>query len=101
MRLPEQKTVSKLKLIIFKFTKSCELVLYLCAGPFSTARGAFFSLITAFLGYHDDRVVIEGAKTSVGFTYETRLLNDGSDSTKRNDVLSSTRVYKEAMQRFN
>lgn len=53
-----------------------------------------------FLRCDRNSAVFEVVKSAVILTYETQLLNDGSDITARGEVLSAARAYKESMERF-
>lgn len=50
--------------------------------------------------FDTDSAVVEAANAAVFITNSTQLLNNGSDITASDEVLSFSRVYKRSMERF-
>lgn len=53
-----------------------------------------------FVGCEKASAVVEAEKPSTALTYETQLWKNDSDIIASKYVLSSAKVYKEAMKRF-
>lgn len=98
---PEQTNFVSLKHINTNFTIPGELVVKLCTGNFSTASVFILLPKDLFLGRYDNSSVVEAAKPFVVLTYATQLLNNGSDITASDDVLSAASVHKDSMKRLN
>lgn len=99
---PEQNTIASMKLIVKKFTKPGELVIYPCAGTFSTSH-AFMLLAEhrCCVGGGDDSEPCIVAKPPVVLTFATQVLSKYSDVIGDEISVAAVKVYKKAMYKLN